>query len=102
MAKAIPGDAFIPANRENPSPRTSAATRSKWSNSPRPGDRGRAVKTSHGASERAGFEYPKNTENIDKFLKITEKTINLYYVLFHIFTRYISSKKLVFYRNLSN
>ena len=102
MAKAISGDAFIPANRENPSLRMSAATRSKWSNSPRPGDRGRAVKTSRVASERAGFEYPKNTVNIHKFLKITEKTMNLYYVLFHIFTRYISSKKLVFCRNLSN
>lgn len=84
MAKAIPGDAFIPANRENPSLRMSAATRSRRPNPSRcmhVHHHGGAVKSSYHTSERADFEYLKNTINIDKFLKLFEAITNdIFYV----------------------
>lgn len=70
MAKAIPGDAFIPANREDPLLRMSAAMCSKRSNPSRcmrVRHHGGAVKSSYGAHVRADFEYLNNTVNIDKF-----------------------------------
>ena len=79
MAKAISGDAFIPANRENPSLRMSAATRSKRSNPSRCmyiRHHGGAVKSSHVARKRADLEYLKNAINIDKFLKMFEGQTN--------------------------
>ena len=79
MAKAVSGDAFIRANRENPPLRMSAATRSKRSNPSRCMRvrlQGGAVKYSYGASERADFELLKNTVNIDKFLKFFDGKTN--------------------------
>ena len=84
MAKAISGDAFIPANRENPSLRPDVATRSKRSNPSRcmhVRHHSGAVKPSYGTSTRADFEYLKNTINIDKFLKMFEGRINdIFYI----------------------
>ena len=73
MTKAITGDAFIPANRENPSLRPDAATRSKRLNPScymHVRHHGGAVKSSHGASAHTDLEYLKNAVNIDKFLKL--------------------------------
>ncbi len=79
MAKTISGDAFTPVSRENPSLRMSAATRSKRSNPSRymyVPHHGGAVKSSYRTSERADFEFLKNTVNIDKFLKLFEGQTN--------------------------
>ena len=82
MEKAISGVVLIHAKREgrvNPSEWANARTPSKRSNPsrrPRPGDLAGAVKSSRGARERADFEYPQNTVNIDKFLKIFEGQTN--------------------------
>ena len=79
MAKAVSGDAFTPATRENPPLRMSVATRSKRSNPSRcmrVRHQGGAVKYSYGASECADFEFLKNTVNIDKFLKLFDGRTN--------------------------
>ena len=84
MVKVISGDIFIPANRENPSLRPDAATRSKRSNPSccmHVRHHGGAVTSPYGTSARADFEYLKNTINIDKFLKMFEGRINgIFYV----------------------
>ena len=84
MAKVIPGDAFIPASWENPSLRPDAATRSKRSNPSRymrVRHHAGAVKSLYGTSERADFEFLKNTVNIDKFLKLFEgQTNDIFYI----------------------
>ena len=81
MAKVIPGDTFIPANRENPALRMSAATRSNPSRCMRVRHHAGAVKSLYGTSERADFEFLKNTVNIDKFLKMFEgQTNDIFYI----------------------
>ena len=78
MAKAIPGEVFIPAKRVN------------FARCPHVGDLAEAVESSYGASECADFEFPENKINIDKFPKrFMGRTNGIYPLNFAVMSVYI-------------